>query len=246
MNIKQMIKMGMLGGGNVQSYVDLTKSIDLTSLLVFYPLNEISGTTAINAEGTGARNATYSNITLNSDTSPFGEGSPTFNGLTSAVDIYSASLASAFNNNTFSLNLWFKRNPLDSAVRTLTNIGVNASNLISVLQINSSTVRVRYLYVGTARDVNITTSSDAWNMYTMTYSIPANEMKVSFNGSQYGSTLTTLSAWSEGISAGRCYIGVSDSTLNAPGKGSCAYYSFWNKALTQTEITTLYNNGPTF
>lgn len=250
MNKRRLLALGIFGGSiAVPTYSEKVLAVQPASLLAFWPLNESSGAAAVNAEGTAARNGTYSNVTLGGATGPFGENVGAWNGLTSFVDIYSASLAAAFNLGVFSINIWAKRTALDSSVRTLINLGTSTTNYTSILQVNDSTVKYRILRSGVAKDRDLTSSSSGWNMYTLTYDIGAGadgEMKAYFNAAQVGATVTSILAFFGPLAATRCCIGASDTSATTPFKDSLVYPAVWDVALSQADITTLYDDGPTF
>lgn len=67
---------------------------EFDSMVAGWALDETSGVTADNMEGTAARDGTYGGVTLNQDQTPF--ICPRFDGVNDYVDVHSASLSTAF------------------------------------------------------------------------------------------------------------------------------------------------------
>jgi hypothetical protein len=60
-------------GGYAQTYKDKVLGTVPDDLIAYWTLAETSGSTADNAEGTAARDGTYTGVTLNSSTGPDGQ-----------------------------------------------------------------------------------------------------------------------------------------------------------------------------
>lgn len=235
---------GVLRGGEAIPYINKCLAVQPANLLAFFPLNETSGLVADNAEGTAARDGAYSNITLNQVAGPFKENNAgALDGLLSYVNMYSASLAAAFNTGIYTVNLWMKRPVDDAAVRLGIFMGGNTTNYMYIGQTANPTIKFRHIVSGTPLDVDLTTTSTAWNMYTQTADSGTGELKAYFNGSQTGVTKTGLTAWNNGVVSGLCNIGSYLSPPQLTWKGNLMYVGLWKVALGQPDITTLYNGG---
>ena len=78
------------------NYVTYTGKIQALGPIAYWPLSEASGTTIVDASG-NARNGAYTAVTLGQAGIGDGRTSASFDGSTSFGDLYSASLAGAFN-----------------------------------------------------------------------------------------------------------------------------------------------------
>jgi hypothetical protein len=223
--------------------------IQSANLIAYWPLNETSGTNAVNMEGTAARDAPY-----NSDVSTWpvatgiGDGgtAPTYDGTNDSVNIYSASLDGVFDGSEFTISLWFKVSAVgvwtDGANRTAILIGTDTPG--NVIEFEKSAVGNRLDFEYTAGSTTklvsrgSTTSTD-WIHLAMTVSAGADEMKAYYNGSQTGATQTTLGTWADALKTTSCAIGSAGGVPAEVTNGYIAHVAIWDSALIAATIAEL-------
>ncbi len=232
-------------------YTQTVLSVQNSNLLAFWPLNETSGTTADNAQGVGARDGTYSNVTLNDTPGPKGENAGTWNGTNSFVDIFSNSLSNALNGAEGSMAIWFK----------VSQAGVWSDGLSAFLfQIRISTTNRIFLTKGATTDQLsgrrqvggetgafsfITSGPTTWVHQVLTWS-EANTRWNFYVDNVSRASGSNIGTWPGGtLDSAFCNIGINDNAgvLN-PTDGHLQYAAIWNVELTASEVSTLYGGGP--
>ena len=170
----------------------------------------------------------------------------TFNGSTSEVTTASTSLMPS----TFSamtINVWLK----PSSVRTSYAIGTspfdgNTNNFFNILTTANGVFRIAG-GSNTNQDYVDTTSSystSSWQMVTLVYDgslTAANRLKAYFNGAQQGTSQSTAaSSYTQTTRLSLGKQGTSGQTFYGGGMDEVTY---WNRALSSSDITALYNSG---
>lgn len=99
-----------------QRYRERVLRTQRASLIAYWPLDELSGTTALNAEGTTARNGAYTGSGITLARPGIGDGSVAaeFPGADTCVGVGSASLGAAWNGDKGSAIVWAR---IDQASR---------------------------------------------------------------------------------------------------------------------------------
>ena len=216
--------------------------------LAFWPLNELSGTTAIDATGhgyNGTLGATTKAPTIG-QAGQFGNTCYSFDG-GDLVNIYTAGLAGAFSGAKGTLAAWMK--VYDSTVwgttpRKVVNLYVDDSNYIDLRKNNQANQFVfSYKAGGTSSGITATGQSNTgWMHVGLTWDKTAGETgeaKAYINGVQYGSTAVGLGTWAGNLASAACAIGANDTTPNQPWYGWIQYVGLWDRALTATEMEIL-------
>lgn len=227
-------------------YIAKVKAVQSANLIDFWTLNDASGTTAVDAINT-ARNGLYVNSpTLQAAT--FADGvnkAPAFVSASSQyVNVFSSSLAAAFNNAEGTLLCWL--NPTaaawaDTAQHLGVLIGKDVNNLVIVRK-NAVAKNLNWYYsgAGVAKQVNFTygTAPTTWVPMVLTWSTTGNRMRAYLSGSQTGADQTPLPTWASAPIAGWCQIGA----YNGPSlymDGNIAMCALWTKELTAAEVLTV-------
>ena len=202
--------LGTLVGAKPPSQTYIEKVLTY-SPIAYWPLNETSGTTADNAEGTAARDGTYVNTpTLNQTGIGDGNGAPLFTPASAEyVNVQTASLASAFSGAAGTLHLWCKVSAsgvwtdgsLDMAVRLF----ADSNNYVNLYKnTTNNQLFMAYKAGGTAEQVSISSvSTTDWFAFGVTWSKAAEEVKLYLNGSQSGATQTSLGTWAGSLGTSR-------------------------------------------
>lgn len=184
------------------------------SPIAYWPLNELSGTVADNAEGTAARDGTYSGVTLDSVDGPVaGERAGRWTPSSSYCNIYSSSLNAAINGQLLTVSAWIKVFTAsvwtDGQTRRIANLLVNGSNFLEMRK-NSSANMLSWIYRagGVVKQVDIGSISPlTWVHVALTVSLAADAAKAYYAGVQVGATQTSLGSWSGSLATTGCVIG---------------------------------------
>lgn len=223
--------------------------VSKTGCKAYYKFEETSGNLINQAivangfnDGLGSSaDGTASNLTY-SATGKLGN-SCTFNGSNSSVETASSIMPSTFT--TMTINAWIK----PSSVRASYVVGTspydgNTNNWFNITTQAGGTIQ----YVGgtnAAQDYLSSTSSYStteWQMVTLVYDgsqSGSNKLKGYFNGSPQG-TSTGVIATSQ-TQTTRLSIGKQGNSGQPFFGGGLDEVSFWNRALTSSEISTLYS-----
>ncbi|MEO8397042.1 MAG: hypothetical protein ABI700_28865, partial [Chloroflexota bacterium] len=186
-----------------QSYAGRILNTRKPNLIALWGLGETTGSNAANAEGTAARDGTYTNgPTLNAAAFTDGTPAPSFDGSNDLVNVYSSSLNSAFNPSELTLFIWGKVASSgvwsDATFRYLTHLQADASNRVYLLKSTTgNAIQGRYLAGGVSKSIVDASlgGTTAFFSAAITVSKAADEMKLYLNGVQVGSTQTGLGTW---------------------------------------------------
>ena len=233
-------------GTKKNGYINKVLGIASGNLIAYWPGNETSGTNADNAEGTAARDGTYSGVTLDAITGPAGLPTGQWDGTNDVLDIYSTSLRDAFNDAEGTAMVWAKVSGAgvwtDSTNRYLLNLRTDSNNQVQFLKLTSNNdIFIRYEAGGvqeTVTDSSLAGTLD-WFHLAITWSVAADEMKAYINGSQVGSTQTVLGTWVGNLSSTETVIGAANTTPGSVWDGYLAHPAIWTTPLTGAQILDL-------
>lgn len=228
-------------------YIDKVLGIQSASLIGYWPLNETSGTSADNAEGTAARDGTYTGVALNSILGPDGvNGAPLFDGANDFVDVYSASLNTAFSApaagtltcwaRVFNVGVW-----TDGTIRRPFHIEIDASNTMQLFR-PANNGRFNWLYSGggTADQViRQPLSITDWFHLALTWDTGTDEFISYFQGVQNGAIQSGIGTLVGNLSLTGTLIGALDTGPNNVWNGYLAHAAIWTIALTPAEVLDL-------
>jgi hypothetical protein len=215
------------------------------SPMAYWPLNETSGVDADNAEGTAARDGTYSGVTLDNSTGPDEQPVGLWDGANDTCDIQTASLASAFNGPAGTIAVWCKVINAgfwtDANNRAAFRVLADANNYVIIYSpVGHNTITMVYNAGATTKQViRSSYSPTSWFHLAMTWDAAAGatgEMKAFFDGAQYGSTQTLLGTWANSLTESN--IG-SNATPASVWSGWLAHAAVWDSALTPAQIASL-------
>lgn len=227
------------------NYWRRVKLIRATRPLILLRLNEAAGTTANDSSG-NARHCSASNITWGYSGID-GYTAARSNGVNTAVNLYSASLNSAFSGAAGSVFIWAKNsgNWSDGNARFLFQIGSLSGDVIVLYSSGGGHLGYQYYAGGVSLTRSQASPGAGWNAIGLTWDKNAGatgEVKAYFNGSQVSTTLTGLGTWSGNLGAALCFLGGAGVYR---WNGSIAHAAIWNVALTGAEMTTLADWTPT-
>lgn len=214
------------------------------SPIAYWPLDELTGSTADNAVGLAARDGAYSGVTLNSTPGPGAlNRAGLWDGANDHCNIYTASLAAAFSGAEGSISLWFKPTSgdvwTDGTTRYFVYIGVDSNNYVYIRKNSSGSYRCEYKAGGTAKPVAISFSGSSWNQFGVTWSAAADEFKTYRDGVKLGATGTSLGTWSGTPVSTNVVIGALNTTPTSPCDGYLAHAAIWTSPLTAPQMLSL-------
>jgi hypothetical protein len=219
-------------------------STERANLIAYWPLKETSGVTADNAEGTAARDGSYSGPTLGQSQSPF--VCPSFDGINDYVNIYSASFASAFSGAAGTVVTFGKVSGAgiwtDDTYHALLYIRVNDGNRLRLVKGGGGELNrlLAYYTAGTVNNfIDHAVTPTDWFMWACTWDAVADEFIAYYNGSEVA-TLNTLGTWAGSLDSTKTVIGAFDTTPQFTWSGWLAHTAIWTKALTAAQILNLY------
>lgn len=205
----------------------------------YLKLDEASGSAASDASGNG-RNGAYSNVTLAAYTPPMLGNAPSFDGLLSYVNTYSASLAGALSFDEFTLMIWFKVNAIltDGLRHTMAMVTRDVNTQIWVRkEVSNNRLRFSRVAGGGTKVVTLDGFSNTGDV-CLTFSgsivggglLGAGELKAYLNGVQVGTTQTGLAAAAgSGLSSILNNIGASSQVPTESWKGNLYHYAYFNQ-----------------
>ncbi len=218
-----------------------------TAPLVYFPLNEASGTAAINRGTLGTpANGTYTGVDLANLAGPKAPFlHPYFDGVNDYVNIMSAALDAGYNGQLGTVACWYKMNDMtlwtDGLYRWFIRFDRGAAlNKIQLLKRDVNNM-IFWNYVANGVDNSVTDIAHAdtsWHFMVMTWSLAADQMKAYLDGTQIGGIITGLGTWPAG-NLDHANIGVQYLTPTFPHKGWLAHAALWNRVLSPTEILLL-------
>jgi hypothetical protein len=220
-----------------------TNKVKALAPIAYWPLAEPSGSVATDESG-NSRNGAYTGVDLGQTGIGDGRTCPLFDGTNDYTDIYSASLASAFNKDEGTAAIWLKVAEAgvwtDATTRRLLVLQADANNRILLTKGSTNNqLVIAYTAGGTTEQVTITASSTAWLHLAMTWSKAADEVKAYFNGTQSGSTQATLGTWSGSLASTTTLLGAISKTPTQVWNGYLAHAAIWTTPLSAAQIATL-------
>lgn len=229
--------------GRARNPLAYTNKIKALGPIAYWPQAESSGTTIVDESGNG-RNGTYVGVTLGQPGIGDGRTAAGYDGATSYGNIYSASLAAAFNPREFTIAGWLKTATwTDGAVRAMTRIRKSGSgDRIDIYKDGTAnTITAVYVANGVTKAVGFTfgVAPTAFTHIAVSVTLSGNAMKLFINGVQQGVTATGLGTWIvTTLDATQCVIGaISSSPVNVTN-GALGHMAVFG-ALSAAEIASL-------
>jgi hypothetical protein len=226
------------------TYMDKVLSTQSGNLIGYWPMNEPSGTTAIDYSAE-ANNGAYTGVTLGQIGIGDGLTSTYFDGSDDLNDVYSSALNSDFDGGEGSLATWLKVNSAsvwtDATNREAIFFYVDANNIIYLRKRSTNNV-LRGLYTAgaTGKTVDVTSVTDTgWIHLGVTWSASGDAFKLYYNGNQSGSTQTGLGTWAGNLKSDATRIGNSGGYGGSPWHGYLAHTALWKTPLSATQMLAL-------
>ncbi len=210
------------------------------ALVLYLPLWEASGGTALNLEGNTARNATYVNVTLGCPGIGDGKTSPRFQ--SGYVHALTTALQTAFNGSEGTLLLWAKVQDAsvwcDATNRSLVYFAVDSNNYLDVAKLTTeNTLRFRYKSGGALKTITHNLSPTHFFCVALTWSAQQDRVSAYLQGVQVGTTLSNLGTWAGSLA--HALLGASSTTPATPWAGYLAHVALWSSPLSVAQILWL-------
>lgn len=215
-----------------------TQKIQALGPIAYYPQAEPSGTTIVDESGNG-RNGTYVGVTLGQPGIGDGRTAAGYDGATSYGNIYSASLAGAWNGAEGTIVAWQRSSGGSS--RCILRLQADASNLVQLFSTGTANeVQFRYTAGGTVKQI-LDSSNVFGSLFSiaLTWSKSNDQMRAYAKGVQVGATQTGLGTWAGALATTLCCIGAASTTPTLSWLGSQAHTAIFNRALSAAEIASL-------
>jgi hypothetical protein len=191
-----------------------------------------------------AQNGVYTGVTLGEEGIGDGRTCPLFDGVNDYVNIFTTTFRDAFDEDEGSMMVWAKVADAgvwtDGVSRRALTVGVDGNNRV-LLQKSVVANAFEYLYTagGVSKLRASTISSVDWNVFAITWSKSADEVRAYLAGTQQGTTLNGLGVWVGNLSANTTVIGAGSTVPAAVFHGYLAHVAIWDRPLTLTEIEDL-------
>ena len=220
---------------------DEESGYDPSSLIGFWPQNELAGGVSIDYSGLGHDGA-YTAVTLGQPGVPgFGMSSAGYDGATSFNNIYSASLNTAFDGAEGTILAWAQVANVgvwtDAANRRIARCRADANNVIEI-SIGVNLVDFNYRAGGVTDLVQVNTTTLDYFVAAIVWSATSDTVDGYLNAVP-GVQRTVLGVWAGPLDATRTIIGASFTAPAAVFSGNIGPTLLFNEAKTPAEIAYL-------
>ena len=223
-------------------YWKKVRRIALANQIGYWIGGEPSGSVGLDNSPEGNDSA-YTSVTLGQAGIGDGRSCPLYDGSASFNNIFSAALDADFNGAEGSLAVWSRvRNVgvwTDGSVRAFVHIRTDASNLLYIVKSGNNTVQYAYIAGGVTESQDLTISDTGWNVYSMSWSALADEVRYYHNGTVVGLTDTGLGTYNGGLNSAQCNIGARFTTPTWVFDGRIAHAALWTTPLTAAQHARL-------
>lgn len=227
--------------GSIFAYTNKVKAL---GPIAYWPLADLSGTTATDESGNGRNGSYVGSPTLGVTGIGDGRTAATFDGSwwTQYVNIYSASLNGAFSGQLFTVAGWFKiPNWADVGQDLGIRLRVDASNDFYFDKFGANAFRVNYASQGQAlKTITQNSISPAgFFHFAATVSKAANQFIAYYNGVQTGATQTGLGTWAGNLASTGCCIAAGATTPANLFAGTSAHLAIFPTVLSAANVLSL-------
>lgn len=238
----------------ITSYTEKVKRVrGGSSLIAYWPMNERSGTTALD-HSTNGYNGTTSSVGVADwyQIGPDGGHCYYFNGTSSYLNVYAAQPKQPTTIGTAMIWIAAQKNYLDSTTtgRILT-LAVDADNIIHIEKTSTAnTFDLSYEAATTQDKVSPTIYAQdgnqwpEWHQLVLTWTAAGDAVKVYVDGAQSGTTQTSLGTWVGDMASTLMVIGADNTTVTSVWSGWLAHCALWSVVLSDAEIADLAKIGP--
>lgn len=230
-------------GGGIQTYSQKIISTFGANLIAYWPMDEASGAVALDASGHN-RTGAYTNVTLGQPGIGDGKTCPLFLDTGgSFVNIYTASLAAAFNGSEGTLAFWAKVFNINDylvpgvyhMISRLTSDGPG-TYIIQLLIDNVGDLDCGYFDGATYKHVAVTNHLLPWYHIGVTWSKINDRVRAYLNGIKQGADQNGLGNWLGNLTNTGSIIGAADSVPSLIWHGYLAHGFIANREATPAEM----------
>lgn len=196
--------------------------------IAYWPLNEAAGATSVACLINSLQNGTPASVTFANTTGPDGANAPLFDGLTSYINVFTATLAGVFNGDEGAMGIWLK--VLNAGVwadgKTAFMFSLYASANNRVRLYKSSNLLSQEFRAGGELETNASgaqTSTD-WLHLGLRWSLIAGKVEYFYNGIETGAEDVHTTAWSGALTVARV------------GKNYTSDANYWNGWLAHAAV----------
>ena len=239
MVVGAMMRLGVGGAG-----VNYAAKVLSYSPIAYWPLWEPSGGVAEDLVNS-AQNGAYTGVTLGQPGIGDGNTCPLFDSVNDFVNIYSATLATAFNPAEGTMMIWSKVFDVgvwtDAKYRAHMTIKADNQNRIMNGRTNTNNQVRQHYKAGnvTEQILRAGLTSLDWIVWHITWSrIVENQVRTYVNGGSE-QTSATLGTWVGALAANACNIGADLSTPTDGWHGWLAHGAVWDTPLASAQIADL-------
>jgi hypothetical protein len=226
-------------------YRATVQAVSPGNLVVYFPLNETSGTAAEDDSGNNA-DATYHGVTLNSTTFLTGDPAGSWDGVNDNVDMYTAHYAANVNEQEGSAMVWvYPAAWTNSILQVILAMSADTNNRNLIRKSAGNQLQFRYVAGGVTRDVLVTVTPTGWMQILFTWTLSGNLTRGYHAGIQDGS-MTTLGTFVGALDPTTNTIGAGSTSGTSPFAGNIAQVAIWkNTILNATQAAMLATIDPT-
>ena len=210
--------------------------------LVYFPLSETSGATAVNYGTLASADGAYSGVELANASGPDGvSGAPYFDGVNDFVNIYSAALVGSFDGAEGTILLWLRdANWADASIRFGMVLLYNSDNRIIIAKTVAGNIRLRFNAGAVERVYDYSgLSGNGWFNFALTWSATNGKFITYKNGSN-AQDLGAPGVWGGALDSTYCNIGCNLNTgPSNVWNGWLAHGAVWDRPLSSGEIAAL-------
>lgn len=233
----------LLFGDN--SYSKKLQRLFGSSIVGYWPMWESSGSVSADISGRG-HNGAYTGVDLNQPGIGDRRTCPLFDGVNDYNNIYSAGLNTDMNKDEGTIASWCKVAGAgvwtDATARHFATFEIDGANVIRLRRgATNNAIECGRVVGGVNKNVTDTglAGTLAWFHVAMTWSVSANELKAYINGSQVGSTQTTIPTLVGGLAPTLTCLGSRNQTPLNPWSGYLAHAILLNRPATAAEVLAM-------
>ncbi len=223
---------------------DYTNNAIAMAPIAYWPQAEASGQVMTDASGNG-RNGAYAASGITLGVAGIGDGRTAALYSAAYGNLYSASLASAFNGQEVCFAAWYKVSAVgvwtDAVLRRLASFRVDASNWVLPYR-NTVNNQLVYSYQagGTSKSVALDgVSTTDWFHLAMRVSKSGDYYQALFNGCQTGALQTGLGTFAGSLANNLTTLAAGDIGAGNPWSGSVAHAIVFNSPNTTADVAIL-------
>ena len=223
--------------GSARNPLAYTNTIKALGPIAYWPQAEPSGTTIVDESGNG-RNGTYVGVTLGQP--GIGDGRTAAGYVSSVGNIYSASLAGAFNGQDVCATIWFQPANAgiwtDGIIRRLASWRVDASNMLLMSKDSAAnTLTINYIAGGVSKAVTFTLSATDWTHIAVRVRKSSDKLEGYLNGVKSSVLQSGIGTWAGSLAPTLTCLGAGNSGGGNSWIGSLAHAGVFGSAMTTAD-----------